>query len=118
MWNSLRTSAHSVATALRDDHTAHGEGSDLGQGTKIRDGVGMWIQGSAPNPSLLLELSFFPSSHPSLFTLDDRCPAGQPISLEDWARKWQQESRESAPLPGGPRLWSLCCLGPFLLLCS
>lgn len=34
----------------------------------------MWIQGSAPNPSLPLDLSFFPSSHPSLFTLDDRVP--------------------------------------------
>ena len=74
MWNSLRTSAHPVTTALRDDHTARGEGSDLAQGMKIRGGVGMWIQGSAPNPSLSLNLSFFPSSHPSLFTLDDRVP--------------------------------------------
>ena len=76
MWNCLRTSAQPVATALHDDHTTHGKGSDLVQGPKIRDGAGMWIQGSAPDPSLPLQLSFFPTSHPSLFTLDDRVPRG------------------------------------------
>lgn len=111
MWNCLRTSAQPVATTLHDDHTARGEGSNLTQGPKIRDGAGMCIQGSAPDPSFPLQLSFFPSSHPSLFTLDDRVPRraahfpaglGQEVAAEtkgECASDWWTEAAVTV-LPG------------------
>lgn len=61
MWNSLRTSAHPVTTALHDDHTARGEGSDLTQGMKIRGGLAC---GSRDQLQIPLSLWISASSRP------------------------------------------------------